>query len=130
VGWFIIAVIISPLIAGIILVLLPRKSNMLAEITALAAVEATPQGSQARQMFAARKAAEEKARRTGVMALCATAAIILVLIVVYVFLQGFRATIIPMLTVPVSLLGAFIALSSSKPCSIISSTASVRVRRQ
>jgi HAE1 family hydrophobic/amphiphilic exporter-1 len=36
-------------------------------------------------------------------------AILLVLIVVYLFLQSFRATIIPMLTVPVSLLGAFIA---------------------
>ncbi len=36
-------------------------------------------------------------------------AIILVLIVVYLFLQSFRATIIPMLTVPVSLLGVFIA---------------------
>ncbi len=35
-------------------------------------------------------------------------AIILVLIVVYLFLQSFRATIIPMLTVPVSLLGVFI----------------------
>jgi HAE1 family hydrophobic/amphiphilic exporter-1 len=35
-------------------------------------------------------------------------AVILVLIVVYVFLQSFRATIIPMCTVPVSLLGAFI----------------------
>ena len=35
-------------------------------------------------------------------------AIVLVLIVVYVFLQSFRATIIPMCTVPVSLLGAFI----------------------
>ncbi|MFN0066053.1 MAG: efflux RND transporter permease subunit, partial [Limisphaerales bacterium] len=35
-------------------------------------------------------------------------AIVLVLIVVYVFLQSFRATIIPMLTVPVSLLGVFI----------------------
>jgi hydrophobic/amphiphilic exporter-1 (mainly G- bacteria), HAE1 family len=35
-------------------------------------------------------------------------AIILVLIVVFVFLQSFRATIIPMLTVPVSLLGVFI----------------------
>jgi HAE1 family hydrophobic/amphiphilic exporter-1 len=34
-------------------------------------------------------------------------AVILVLVVVYVFLQSFRATIIPMLTVPVSLLGAF-----------------------
>ena len=33
---------------------------------------------------------------------------ILVLIVVYIFLQSFRATIIPMCTVPVSLLGAFI----------------------
>ena len=31
------------------------------------------------------------------------------LIVVYIFLQSFRATIIPMLTVPVSLLGVFIA---------------------
>jgi hydrophobic/amphiphilic exporter-1 (mainly G- bacteria), HAE1 family len=36
-------------------------------------------------------------------------AIILVLIVVFIFLQSFRATIIPMLTVPVSLLGALIA---------------------
>jgi HAE1 family hydrophobic/amphiphilic exporter-1 len=35
-------------------------------------------------------------------------AIILVLIVVFLFLQSFRATIIPMLTVPVSLLGVFI----------------------
>src|SRR5690349_11615979 len=35
-------------------------------------------------------------------------AVILVLIVVYVFLQSFRATIIPMCTVPVSLLGAFV----------------------
>ncbi len=35
-------------------------------------------------------------------------AVILVLVVVYVFLQSFRATIIPMCTVPVSLLGAFI----------------------
>src|SRR6516164_7271992 len=34
-------------------------------------------------------------------------AVILVLIVVYVFLQSFRATIIPMCTVPVSLLGTF-----------------------
>jgi hydrophobe/amphiphile efflux-1 (HAE1) family protein len=35
-------------------------------------------------------------------------AVILVLLVVYIFLQSFRATIIPMVTVPVSLLGAFI----------------------
>jgi HAE1 family hydrophobic/amphiphilic exporter-1 len=35
-------------------------------------------------------------------------AVILVLLVVYIFLQSFRATIIPMLTVPVSLLGVFI----------------------
>jgi HAE1 family hydrophobic/amphiphilic exporter-1 len=34
-------------------------------------------------------------------------AIVLVLVVVFVFLQSFRATIIPMLTVPVSLLGVF-----------------------
>jgi HAE1 family hydrophobic/amphiphilic exporter-1 len=34
-------------------------------------------------------------------------AIILVLVVVYIFLQSFRATLIPMMTVPVSLLGAF-----------------------
>ncbi len=36
-------------------------------------------------------------------------AIILVLIVVFIFLQSFRATIIPMITVPVGLLGVFIA---------------------
>ena len=35
-------------------------------------------------------------------------AVILVLLVVYIFLQSFRATIIPMCAVPVSLLGAFI----------------------
>ncbi len=35
-------------------------------------------------------------------------AIVLVLLVVFIFLQSFRATIIPMCTVPVSLLGAFI----------------------
>ena len=35
-------------------------------------------------------------------------AVVLVLLVVFVFLQSFRATLIPMLTVPVSLLGAFI----------------------
>jgi len=35
-------------------------------------------------------------------------AVVLVLIVVYIFLQSFRATIIPMCTVPVSLLGAFV----------------------
>lgn len=35
-------------------------------------------------------------------------AVVLVLIVVYIFLQSFRATVIPMLTVPVSLLGVFI----------------------
>lgn len=35
-------------------------------------------------------------------------AVVLVLIVVFLFLQSFRATIIPMLTVPVSLLGVFI----------------------
>ncbi len=36
-------------------------------------------------------------------------AVVLVLLVVFIFLQSFRATIIPMLTVPVSLLGVFIA---------------------
>jgi len=35
-------------------------------------------------------------------------AVLLVLLVVFIFLQSFRATIIPMCTVPVSLLGAFI----------------------
>src|SRR5262249_22202923 len=35
-------------------------------------------------------------------------AVVLVLIVVFVFLQNWRATLIPLLTVPVSLIGAFI----------------------
>src|SRR6202041_199752 len=35
-------------------------------------------------------------------------AIVLVLIVVFVFLQGWRATLIPLLAVPVSLVGTFI----------------------
>lgn len=37
------------------------------------------------------------------------AAIVLVLIVIYLFLQSWRATLIPMLTVPVSLIGTFAA---------------------
>src|SRR5262249_29734559 len=35
-------------------------------------------------------------------------AIVLVIIVVYIFLQGWRATLIPLLAVPVSLLGTFV----------------------
>src|SRR3989442_5941213 len=35
-------------------------------------------------------------------------ALILVVIVVFIFLQGFRATLIPLLAVPVALVGAFI----------------------
>ncbi len=35
-------------------------------------------------------------------------AIVLVIVVVYVFLQGWRATLIPLLAVPVSLVGTFI----------------------
>ena len=35
-------------------------------------------------------------------------AIILVIVVVYVFLQGWRATLIPLLAVPVSLVGTFV----------------------
>src|SRR5205823_6694531 len=35
-------------------------------------------------------------------------AIILVIIVVYIFLQGWRATLIPLLAVPVSLIGTFV----------------------
>ena len=36
-------------------------------------------------------------------------AIALVILVVFVFLQNFRATLIPLLTIPVSLIGALIA---------------------
>src|SRR5246127_5734620 len=35
-------------------------------------------------------------------------ALALVILVVYIFLQGFRATLIPLLAVPVSLIGTFI----------------------
>src|SRR5207249_1008811 len=35
-------------------------------------------------------------------------AVILVIFVVYIFLQGWRATVIPMLAVPVSLIGTFV----------------------
>ena len=34
-------------------------------------------------------------------------ALVLVIIVVYIFLQGWRATLIPLLAVPVSLVGTF-----------------------
>src|SRR5438093_4571161 len=36
-------------------------------------------------------------------------ALVLVVIVVFIFLQGFRATLIPLLAVPVSLVGTFMA---------------------
>src|SRR5258708_17340631 len=35
-------------------------------------------------------------------------AILLVILVVYIFLQGWRATLIPLLAVPVSLIGTFV----------------------
>src|SRR5437899_10593123 len=37
-------------------------------------------------------------------------ALVLVVIVVFIFLQGFRATLIPLLAVPVSLVGTFMVL--------------------
>ena len=39
-------------------------------------------------------------------------AFILVMIVVFIFLQGFRATLIPMLAIPVSLIGTFAAMAA------------------
>ena len=39
-------------------------------------------------------------------------ALVLVMIVVFVFLQGFRATLIPMLAIPVSLIGTFAAMAA------------------
>ncbi|WP_322031204.1 multidrug efflux RND transporter permease subunit [Paraburkholderia sp. J76] len=39
-------------------------------------------------------------------------AVILVIIVVYIFLQSFRATLVPLLAVPVSIIGAFIGMSA------------------
>src|SRR5438874_915222 len=42
-------------------------------------------------------------------------ALILVLLVVYIFLQGWRATLIPMLAVPVSLVGTFVLLRHRTP---------------
>jgi HAE1 family hydrophobic/amphiphilic exporter-1 len=46
-------------------------------------------------------------------------ALVLVIIVVFVFLQGWRATLIPLLAVPVSLVGTFMLLSG---CSAFRST--------
>jgi len=40
-------------------------------------------------------------------------ALALVILVVFIFLQGWRATLIPLLAVPVSLIGAFIVFSDS-----------------
>jgi multidrug efflux pump len=39
-------------------------------------------------------------------------AVVLVVLVVYVFLQSFRATLVPILAVPVSIIGAFIGMSA------------------
>jgi multidrug efflux pump len=39
-------------------------------------------------------------------------AVILVVIVVYLFLQSFRATLVPIIAVPVSIIGAFIAMTA------------------
>jgi multidrug efflux pump len=39
-------------------------------------------------------------------------AVLLVVIVVYIFLQSFRATLVPILAVPVSIIGAFIAMTA------------------
>ncbi len=39
-------------------------------------------------------------------------AVILVILVVYLFLQSFRATLVPLLAVPVSIIGAFVGMSA------------------
>src|SRR5262245_3120412 len=51
-----------------------------------------------------------RAVREGIKEIVATLliAIVLVIIVVYIFLQGWRATLIPLLAVPVSLVGTFV----------------------
>ncbi len=41
-------------------------------------------------------------------------ALVLVILVVYIFLQGLRATLIPLLAVPVSLIGTFVVFPDAR----------------
>lgn len=62
IGWSLLAVVISPLLAGLLLFAMPPRRQSLSDIATLAMIEATPEGSRSRQLLeeheakAARKA--------------------------------------------------------------------------
>src|SRR5213594_873710 len=76
-----------------------RRGRLNGQPAAIVAVYQLPGSNAIEAMLGATKLMEEiKAR---------VEALILVVIVVFIFLQGFRATLIPLLAVPVALVGAF-----------------------
>ena len=55
-AWFFLALLVSPILSGLLLFVLPRLKPSWAQIAAFAAVEATPANSPARQMLEAEMA--------------------------------------------------------------------------
>jgi phosphotransferase system glucose/maltose/N-acetylglucosamine-specific IIC component len=80
-GWFLLSMVISPILTGLLLFVMPRQ-NALDDIATLALVEATPEGSLSRQLFVAREAQRVKAARssrTFVIGISIWVAVILIL---------------------------------------------------
>ena len=61
-GWFLLALIISPLLAGLLVLAMPHKRAGVVDLATMAAVEATPIGSQSRQMLAHEMQKEKEKR--------------------------------------------------------------------
>jgi hypothetical protein len=63
-GWFLLSLVISPILTGLLLFVMPRQ-NAFDDIATLAMIEATPQGSLSRQLFAEREAMRMKTNNNG-----------------------------------------------------------------
>jgi hypothetical protein len=50
-GWGMLAIVISPLLAGLLLLAMPRPHDPLKHMATLAMIEATPAESRSRQLF-------------------------------------------------------------------------------
>jgi hypothetical protein len=59
VGWFLLSLLISPLLAGLFLLASKNLKDPFADVATLAMIEATPEGSRSRQLLAEHDAKHE-----------------------------------------------------------------------
>jgi hypothetical protein len=63
-GWTILALVISPLLAGLLLLAMRRRYDPFSDVATLAMIEATPEGSRSRQLLAEHEAKSGRFNRT------------------------------------------------------------------